>query len=330
MKNRTSQMAWGICPKMDFKFVPNIEVFLEYCRAQQNLSENTILGYRQDLRAFAKFISNEAKTRIDSNCILDYMDDLRNRQVLAPATVRRRIVCLKKFFKWAFKFDQNAPNPFEGLEIDLKVPKRLPRPIDREILRQLFGCFPRQFSCTSPFKEYENNTVFSSEFVTLLAIRLLTATGLRVGELTHIKLKNLSPDCSRIRVVGKGNRERSVYVTNLRLLTDLKRYCEKRQDADQPDAFLFQNVRGVRLSEAAFRKRLKCLSAGLALPETLTPHRFRHSAATLLIEEGIDIRIVQRLLGHASIATTEIYTRVSDNSLIQAISRADTLGQIDP
>nr|WP_321462452.1 tyrosine-type recombinase/integrase [uncultured Cohaesibacter sp.] len=314
---------------MDFQFATHIEVFLEYCRTQQNLSENTILSYRQDLRAFAKYILRETDPRIDGDCILEYMEDLRNRQGLAPATVRRRIVCLKKFFKWTSKSLQNAPTPFEQLEIDLKVPKRLPRPIDRETLRQLFISAPRQFPSTATHNGYGIDLPFSSDYVTVLATRLLTATGLRIGELTHIKLRDLSPDCSRIRVVGKGNRERSVYVTNLRLLSDLKSYSKQRQD-EQPESFLFQNIRGARLSEAAFRKRLKNLSAGLALPETLTPHRFRHSAATLLIEEGIDIRIVQRLLGHASIATTEIYTRVSDNSLIQAISRADTLGQIDP
>ena len=134
---------------MDFQFATHIEVFLEYCRTQQNLSENTILSYRQDLRAFAKYILRETDPRIDGDCILEYMEDLRNRQGLAPATVRRRIVCLKKFFKWTSKSLQNAPTPFERLEIDLKVPKRLPRPIDRVILRQLFVSSPRQFPPTA-------------------------------------------------------------------------------------------------------------------------------------------------------------------------------------
>nr|WP_320144513.1 tyrosine-type recombinase/integrase [uncultured Cohaesibacter sp.] len=312
---------------MNFEFATHIEDFLEFCRTQQYLSDNTILSYRQDLRAFAKFLARTGTQPIQSDCILDYMNDLRSRQALAPATVRRRMVCLKKFFKWASKSVQDGPTPFDGLELDLKVPKRLPRPIDRDTLRQLFVSelrhLPRAQSRTEALGH-------SSEFVTVLAIRLLIVTGLRVGELTHIRIRDLSTDCSRIRVIGKGNRERSVYVTNKQLLSDLKHHCTQRQQADQQEAYLFLNVRGARLSEAAFRKRLKSLSAGLSLGEVLTPHRFRHSAATLLIEEGIDIRIVQRLLGHASIATTEIYTRVSDNSLIQAVSRADTLGQIDP
>ena len=86
---------------------------------------------------------------------------------------------------------------------------------------------------------------------------------------------------------------------------------------------------GDRLTPQAFRKRLRTLSKSLRIEPHLTPHRFRHSAATLLIEEGVDIRLVQRLLGHASIATTEIYTKVSDNSLSAAMASADTLGKID-
>ncbi len=83
-----------------------------------------------------------------------------------------------------------------------------------------------------------------------------------------------------------------------------------------------------RLSEQAIRTRLKKLSNTLGLPKAITPHQFRHSAATFLIEEGVDIRVVQRLLGHSSIATTEIYTRVSDASLISALAAADPLGKL--
>ncbi len=134
---------------------------------------------------------------------------------------------------------------------------------------------------------------------------------------------------TQIRVRGKGNRERTVYVTNNRLQIDFRTYWERRSKSDDANAHLFLNSRGGRLSEPAFRKRLKQISKKLLIAPHLTPHRFRHSAATLLIEEGVDIRIVQRLLGHASISTTEIYTKVSDNSLVAAIERADTLAQVD-
>lgn len=113
------------------------------------------------------------------------------------------------------------------------------------------------------------------------------------------------------------------------LLQDLSAYLAHRRERASPADFLFLNSRGARLTEPAFRKRLRAISADLSIAPHVTPHRFRHSAATMLIEEGVDIRLVQRLLGHASIATTEIYTKVSDTSLITAIRAADTLSKVD-
>jgi hypothetical protein len=158
---------------------------------------------------------------------------------------------------------------------------------------------------------------------------LLVVTGLRIGEITGLDVGDVSGAASRIRVRGKGNRERTVYVTNERLLLDFQTYWEWRYRVAGAASCLFVNSLGRRLTAPAFRKRLRTVSKKLVVDPHLTPHRFRHSAATLLIEEGVDIRLVQRLLGHASIATTELYTKVSDNSLVAAIERADTLSQVD-
>lgn len=169
----------------------------------------------------------------------------------------------------------------------------------------------------------------STHQITGLVARLLVVTGMRIGELTSLNVGDVSGAASRIRVNGKGNRERTVYVTNERLLMDFRHYWEQRYKCAGTDACLFFNLKGNRLTAPAFRKRLRTVSKSLLVEPHLTPHQFRHSAATLLIEEGVDIRLVQRLLGHASIATTEIYTKVSDNSLVAAIERADTLAQVD-
>jgi integrase/recombinase XerD len=165
--------------------------------------------------------------------------------------------------------------------------------------------------------------------ITGLIARLLIVTGLRIGELTSLRVCDVTGAATQIRVRGKGDRERTVYVANERLQTDFRRFLEDRCDAAGSQAWLFTNSMGDRLTAQAFRKRLRTLSRSLRIDPHLTPHQFRHSAATLLIEEGVDIRLVQRLLGHASIATTEIYTKVSDNSLSSAVSAADTLAKID-
>ena len=178
-----------------------------------------------------------------------------------------------------------------------------------------------------PVAGTQNLKEVSATKVTGLIARLLVVTGLRVSELTELRVQDVTGAASRIRVRGKGDRERTVYVANYRLQKDFRHYWQCKFDTQGSQAWLFANTNGERLTAQAYRKRLKTLS--LRIEPHLTPHRFRHSAATLLIEEGVDIRLVQRLLGHASIATTEIYTKVSDNSLSSAITAADTLATVD-
>lgn len=308
---------------------PTTEIsnFLQISREHRGLSENTIKSYRQDLNEFRRFYGQSQQFGECSQAtIMDYLRFMREEKGYKPATVRRRIVILRKFFDW-FSNATGNETPFLGLELDLRVPKRLPRPIDRQTLQQLF--LKAQPIVDVLAVTPSANRVPLPVQTTGLAMRVLISTGLRVGELTRLRLCDLSGAGSRIRVLGKGNRERTVYVTNERLLEDLHQYwCWRRANAVATDC-LFLNRKGDRLTEAALRKRLRTTSEDMQLPERLTPHRFRHSAATLLIEEGVDIRVVQRLLGHASIATTELYTQVSDNSLFTAVERADTLGKVD-
>jgi len=299
--------------------------FLQASKEQRGLSDNTIKSYQQDLVEFSRFLENQTPQPAPSQkTVMDYLRHMREEKNHKPATVRRRMVTLRRFFDWRIS-EHGTASPFSGLKLDLRIPKRLPHPVDRQTLQQLF----RHATPLVNLATEEPAKMFSTLQVTGLATRILVATGLRIGELTHLKLNDVSGASSRIRVIGKGDRERTVYVTNERLLIDLTAYWQQRVSNSLPSDFLFLNGKGERLTEAAFRKRLRATSRNLQLGEHLTPHRFRHSAATLLIEEGVDIRIVQRLLGHASIATTELYTQVSDNSLFAAIERADALGSVD-
>ena len=305
-----------------------ISEWLQVCRERRNLSENSIRGYQQDLVAFLRFTKSCGKFTATEEEILHFLRHLREVKEHQPATVRRRIVTLRKFMVWLAETGV-CDNPFARLDLDLSIPKRLPRPVDRPTLQMLFrDAHPPKVAAADPAR-LATEARYSKDHITGLALRVLVSTGLRIGELTHLRLVDISGAGSRLRVIGKGNRERTVYVTNELLLQELWTYCQFRLSIDVPDGWLFLNSQGRRLTEAAFRKRLRTTSKSLNLPEHLTPHRFRHTAATLLIEEGVDIRIVQRLLGHASIATTELYTQVSDNSLITAIQRADTLGKVD-
>lgn len=302
--------------------------FITYCKVQLGLSEHSLRAYQQDLAAFSKHLASHPQdTQITDDLLIGYQQHLRNTICSSPATIRRRFVTLRSYFKWLEKEPDTQTDPFIGLRLDLKIPQRLPRPVDRPTLSVLFKAAKRVVEFDPDY--LSANTLTSPDQVTGLVARLLIVTGMRIGEITNLTLKDVTGACTKICVKGKGNKERTVYVTNERLLLDFRSYWEKKTKAGTPTDFLFLNRRGTRLTEPAFRKRLRTVSKELLISPYVTPHQFRHSAATMLIEEGVDIRIVQRLLGHASISTTEIYTKVSDNSLVAAIERADTLSQVD-
>lgn len=304
--------------------------FEAYCREQLGLSEHSIRAYRQDLAAFESFaILSRIESRPGADDLVEYHRHLRKKKSASAATIRRRFATLRSYYRWLLNETNEACSPFDGLRIDLRVPRRLPRPVDRPTLSAVFQA-ARRLVTADRENDPRADAPFDSNQITGLVARILITTGMRIGEVTNLRIRDITGACSRITVRGKGNRERTVYVTNSRLLQDFRLYWEKRRKVDHADAFLFLNSRGARLTEPAFRKRLRAVSRSLMIEPHLTPHRFRHSAATLLIEEGVDIRIVQRLLGHASISTTEIYTKVSDRSLVAAIERADTLAHVDP
>ena len=292
--------------------------FLRYCRISQSHSAHTIAAYNQDLKELALYCSlDKFSAWAEPALVFGYVDYLQEQRSLMPASVRRRIACLRGFFKWLEKEKVIASSPFRGLDLQLKVPKRLPRTLSRSQVLAV-----TRIASPNPANEPDARERGG------LAVRLLLSTGVRVSELTSIRLPDVAADGSGVRIVGKGKRERTVFVGNRRLRRDLLRYIEQRCTGSAESDHLFLNQRGRPLSPQTLRLRLRKISEQLKISPRVTPHRFRHTAATLLIEEGTDIRFVQRLLGHSSISTTEIYTHVSDNSLKSAVELADPLGKL--
>lgn len=306
-----------------------INEFENYCKEQLGLSHHSLRAYKQDLINFLRFkINTNMKHMVESSDIIAYQKKLREVDGVSPATIRRRLITLRAYFKWLKEIEKDIQSPFEGLRLDMKIPKRLPRPIDRPTLGAVFQSVPPIFQMKlNP--EKPNLTQIENAQITGLIARILVVTGMRIGELTSLRVRDVTGAASQIRVHGKGDRERTVYISNDQLKFDFRYYWEHRRDEAGSQVWLFINSKGERLTPQAYRKRLRTLSQSLKIEPYITPHQFRHSAATLLIEEGVDIRLVQRLLGHASIATTEIYTKVSDNSLSSAIMAADTLACVD-
>ena len=286
-----------------------IRDFLFHCEVERALAENTVLAYRRDLDHFVRFQLTSAYPLFSREQLKSYLACMLGDMNLSTATARRRLSCLKALLSFASE-KVDFVNPFEDWSPSLKRPTKLPRALTSNELRLLV----RQSSDNS-----------SANDETVFHLLLLTSTGLRISEFCNVNTRDVLPDGAAIRVNGKGSRERMVYIGNKELNTRLAQERSAALKSRGPDEPLFLNQLGGRLLPQVFRRRVHALAKARGIDNRVTPHMFRHTAATLLLENGADIRFVQRLLGHASIATTEIYTHVSDEALQRAVSKADPL-----
>jgi integrase/recombinase XerD len=287
--------------------------FVRFCAVERQLSAHTLQAYACDLSALAQWLPARTEVSvITTETLKSYLEWMVSDRKLAMATVRRRIACLRCFFRRLEELG-HAANPFVGWRLSLARRRRLPRALSgHEIAVLLSGFRP------DPAGKWDRELE--------LAVRLMIATGVRVGELCRLTAEDLSPDGSSIKIFGKGSRDRIAYVGDIGLRTALTRLARARGDSSGLSVSLFRNARGSGLKPQAVRRGLHALARQVGIKRRVTPHMLRHSAATLLIEKGVDIRIVQRLLGHSSIATTEIYTHVSDETLRITLERANILG----
>jgi integrase/recombinase XerD len=164
----------------------------------------------------------------------------------------------------------------------------------------------------------------------LVALELFLGTGIRVGELVRLRRDDLNLDTGILRINGKGNRQRHVFVAGQRTLQLLRAYAAYRSSLDSEPSSLLTLDGSRPISAAGIRRLLQHLASAAGLRRSLTPHMLRHTAATLLLEARVDIRLVQRLLGHASIATTQLYTHVTDDTLRTALRRASVTDGLAP
>ncbi len=289
--------------------------FLIYCSVERKLAKNTVDAYRHDISSFMTYTGDgRAKQKLTTSVIKGYLAEIIQTKKLSSATAKRRMACLQALCRYA-KSNQKIPDPFDRWNPSIKKTQRLPRALTEQEVSRLIR---NKYALTKINLE------------TIFCVLLLSATGIRVSELCGIKAIDVSHDGAAIYINGKGSRERIVYVGNIKLQQSLVDRRSSRIKANGMNSHLLLNTRLMPLKPQTLRLRIHKLRTNAAIEKRITPHMLRHTAATLLIEAGTDIRFVQRLLGHASIATTEIYTKVSDKALRHAICKADTVGNLMP
>lgn len=299
--------------------------FLNYVASTRNLNKLTIKAYQQDLSFLIESIETQKNiSSINRNDIEACVKSLFSKGQ-ANSTVRRRLACYKSFFKWLENKDLIEQTPFSRLDLRIKLPIRIPRNVSKIELSKMRKAARNNldfeaYSSTLRSKTKRKNT---NHFTTLLAIELLLTTGLRVSELTNITLSDLHLDERFIHIRGKGQRERRVFITNENINTLIENYLIFRTSLAVNHSNFLVNRIGNPATPQTIRIWLSKLSKDANLCRKITPHMYRHSAATYLLEAGVDIRYVQRLLGHQSILTTQIYTHINDQELYKTIANAN-------
>jgi len=274
--------------------------FIRHCQSIRKLSPHTTRAYELDLAGFTQFIGKRAAVATcDKTVIHNYVRHLFDVRTLKESSVKRHLATLRSMFRWLEEDGQVDEDPFRGARIRIRMPKRLPRVIARADLRRLL---------------LHDQPPSFADLTAYVATELLFATGMRVSELASLLDAAVDVDDGTITIIGKGNRQRRVYVPD-DIKSLLRDYRTARDRAPSTADTFLVNSRGDAASPQMIRRLVRLHGERSEVRDRVTPHMFRHSVATYLLEEGVDIRYVQHLLGHRSISTTEMYTQVADSAL---------------
>ena len=302
------------------------DAFLAHCRLAKNLAANTLRAYAVDLAEFRAFVGAETVLAACDRALLrGFLQHLFEARGLKETSVKRRMACLKVMFHWLETEEVLEISPFHRLNLRIRLPKRLPRALSSAETRALTAAAAARAGLR-PGGRYSETAVAAAggpdgiaDLTLLLAIELMVTTGVRIGELTAIGTRDIDVVDRTVRIFGKGARERTVFLVDDGIAALVAGYAAARARLPVWTDRLLVTAGGGPADAQSLRKALRTLAEDAGLNRPVTPHMLRHTAATLLLEAGVDIRFVQRLLGHQSISTTEIYTAVSDVQLKNAV-----------
>lgn len=306
----------------------SVSGFLFYSQNTKQLSSHTIRAYQLDLEVFVSLIGRNKEIELIDRSILNQFVDHLFTKGLSQATVKRKLACLKSFFKWLENEEAIRDSPFRRFELKIRLPQKLPRNLSSQELNRLLISARKNLRLSKHASYIEDD--FSqltktniNDLTTLLSIELLFTTGIRVSELTSIALSDIYLTELFIHIKGKGQRERRVFITDQSIKNLIQSYLKFRKITEPNHNNFLVNSRGRPATTQTVRIWLKKISKQAKLNKIATPHMYRHSTATELLNSGVDITYVQKLLGHQSISTTQIYTHINHKDLFTNIVQAN-------
>ena len=271
--------------------------YLEVGEYEKRLSPDTIKAYRIDLRQFLEFTGGDWP---DKGVLNQYIKHIN--QTYAPRSAKRKLASVRAFYHEMELNGELDKNPFDKLHIRIQSPKQLPRIIPEQVVQALLQ------------SAYDSYISGSRETLRdIVVLELLFSTGLRVSELCALSKDSFQLGDSELRLLinGKGRKERVIQITTAELLHLLKIYCSEFSEEIEEQGSILFNQRGRPISPQSVRRIINKYLKQIGINSHITPHMFRHTFATSLLEAGMDIRYIQSLLGHSSISTTQIYTHVT-------------------
>jgi integrase/recombinase XerD len=295
-----------------------VSQFLFHCRYEKNLSPKTLKAYSIDLRQFTEHLATHLEiatlAAVDKTALRAYIKSLFGP--LKEKSIKRKVATLKTLFHFLEREDLIAINPFRKMDVRIKETRRLPRTIPLADLKRLFKHLYRLKQEHPDPDSYDYRALVRD----IAVLETLFATGARVAEVCCLKDEDVDLRRGRVKILGKGGRERMLQLCDEEALAAIRNYRELWTEEVERNGFFFHNRLGGRLSEQAVRAGLRRYAASAGVTGHLTPHMLRHSVATLLLEEGVDIRYIQHFLGHSSILTTQMYTDVHEQQQGRIIS----------
>lgn len=267
---------------------------------QKRLNEKTLKAYRIDLKQFLEQMVN---TEITVELLEEYIGELHEK--FKPKTVKRKIASLKAFFHYMEYKEMIDKNPFNKIQIHFREPVILPKTIPLCVVEKFLETIYEEMDKAKT--TYQKRNALRDVAV----VELLFATGIRISELCMLKSNDVDLKYGIVLIYGKGSKERRLQIGNQEVIAILKKYKNDFHNEIEKCGYFFVNQSSRMLSDQAVRRMLNKYTSFATIELHITPHMFRHTFATALLEADVDIRYIQEMLGHSSITITEIYTHVA-------------------
>ncbi len=281
-----------------------IEKFIRYLEIEKNYSKHTILNYKLDLQDFKKFLAETSPEKVDYLTLRKYLAILKGK-TLGSRTINRRLSALRSFFKFLTRESYIKTNPTLVLSSP-KLEKHLPSFMTEEEVAKLIE---------AAFQKDEFDEMGLRDRAIL---ETFYSTGLRISELVGLSIDDMDFISGIVKIMGKGKKERIVPIGEAAIQA-IRRYLDKRKKQNKA---VFLNKNGTRITSRGVRGIVEKYIHIAGIRQGVSPHTFRHSFATHLLNRGADLRTVQELLGHANLSTTQIYTHLTTERLKSVYDKA--------